>query len=108
MHQHFDYYKEYLEKGIAWPDSRYVAKGKRIEDREYIGLNCFTSERLIVTYPGSSNVTKYKGYGHSPEYLGFGTGNWFNFYVDLRFEMGNDENGPVVEHGHCTKIEPSK
>jgi hypothetical protein len=22
----FDYYKEYLEKGIAWPDSRYVGK----------------------------------------------------------------------------------
>jgi hypothetical protein len=100
-----------LEKGISWPERRYVGKGKSIEAREYIGFNCFTWEKLVVIYPASPSerAHEYRGYGQSPDYYGSGTGSWFNFYVDLSFIMGVPyDNGPVVEYGHYTKIDPPK
>jgi hypothetical protein len=113
-----DYYRVYFEKGLSL-DQRLSIK-KSIEDRQWVGLNCFTSEEITVTYPGVPSKNswgipqkdtswKFSGYGNSPEYFGAGTGMWFNFYGTDRFEMGfYYDNGPVVESGHCTKIEPPK
>ena len=106
-----DYYRVYFEKGLSF-DERLPGE-KSAELRQWIGLNCFTSEEITVTYPSAPTRERnwvYKGYGASPEHFGAGTGSWFNFYwADDSFEMGfYYDFGPVIEYGHCTKIEPPK
>ena len=73
-------------------------------------FNCFTSSEITWS-PLERNRRDYRfdGYGGSPDYYGSGPDTWFSFYNDYSFRMGfGYDEGPVIEYGHCTKIEPPK
>jgi hypothetical protein len=105
-------FKEYVEKGIAFQDKIWERNSKNLWGQEAIGRHCFASEEITVTYPGDRRAWTYRGYGDSAEYFGVSTGDWFNFYGgDGGYSFGKGfpyDDGPVVEYGHCTKIEPPK
>lgn len=104
-----DWIKKVLEKGMPYPKH-----GPGVDDREWIGLNCFTSSEITLRpLDGNSSFGrrdyKFNGYGGSPDFYGAGNTNWFSFYNDYSFRMGfGYDSGPVLEYGHCTKIEPPK
>ncbi len=107
------FFGEFLEKGIPYEDDPPLSKkfSKNIEDRESIGRHCFASNEVTVTYPGEKHSWILRGYD-TVRFFGVEPAHWFNFYGangDYSFEMGFPyDTGPVVEYGHCTKIEPPK
>jgi hypothetical protein len=100
-----DWIKKVLEKGMPYPKN-----GPGVDNREWIGLNCFTSSEITLRPLDERKPDWwFRGYGGSPDYYGAGNANWFSFYNDYSFRMGFlYDAGPVIEHGHCTKIEPPK
>jgi hypothetical protein len=99
-----DWIKKVFERGMPYPDH-----GPNVDDRQWIGPNCFTSSEITWSplekrYKGDY---KFEGYG-GPYYYGAQPETWFVFEGDS-FNMGMFyDNGPVIEYGHCTKIEPPK
>ena len=99
------YVNEFLQKGVPY-DETWNAK---FQQRSNIGQACFASHELQLTYTGDSKyVWTYRGYDQF-RYSGVLLSNWFEFYADKSFMMGFlYDSGPVIEYGHCTKIEPPK
>jgi hypothetical protein len=99
------WFEQVFQKGLSYPDH-----GPNADDRQWVGQNCFASEE--ITWRSLDGKTKwtFRGYGLF-EYYGPGPDTWFEFYGDpghtFKMGFGYDE-GPVVEYGHCTKIEPPK
>jgi hypothetical protein len=100
------WFNQVFEKRIAYPD--HSPENKHADDREWIGRNCFASDEIKWQSLNGNKGWVFRGYGNS-EYHGTSTGQWFNLYGDSSFMMGFEyDSGPVVEYGHCSKIEPPK
>jgi hypothetical protein len=103
------WFKEVFEKGIPYPD--HAPGGKNADLRQWIGGNCFASDEITWKSSNGKQTWNFRGYGSRHEFYGWSTGNWFKFYHDVgnTFMMGFEyDSGPVIEYGHCTKIEPPK
>jgi hypothetical protein len=91
-------FKKILEKGTAG-------------FLEWTGYNCLASNEIIWKSPDGKLTLPFRGYGGFG-YYGAEPSTWFEFYNDAghTFQMGLGHlyGGPVIEHGHCTKIEPPK
>jgi hypothetical protein len=102
------WFKKVFEKGISYDDT----PNPGVDERQWIGLNCFTSGEITLNYLDGKLERPYtfEGYGgYSNWYYGAGPQNWFEFETDHSFTMGvGYDEGPVIEYGHCTKIEPPK
>jgi hypothetical protein len=98
------WFEQVFQKGLPYPDH-----GPNADDRQWVGRNCFASEEITWrSFDGKTNWT-FRGYGLF-EYYGWSPDTWFEFFQDTghTFKMGFFYNGPVIEYGHCTKIEPPK
>jgi hypothetical protein len=103
------WYREVFDKGLAYPDHAPGKKGA--DDRDWIGRNCFASDEITWTPSNGKSKFVFRGYGSRHDFYGWSAENWFKFYHDdgNSFMMGFEyDSGPVIEYGHCTKIEPPK
>jgi hypothetical protein len=98
-----DYWFNKIFKGID------IGPKKRVAERVHIP-QCFASEKITwKSFDGKLTLKfwAYEGYG---DYFGYEPQTWFKLYGDVvhTFQMGLGGlyQGPVVEDGHCTKIEP--
>jgi hypothetical protein len=104
-----DYWSKKIEQGIPVSRPRIG-----VHDPQWIGINCFASDEITLESVGGKIFLNFYGYGREVgyQYWGFVPSTWFQLYEDAghTFEMGLGHifQGPVVEHGHCTKIEPPK
>ncbi len=100
------YLKEFSQKGIPYTGTSQLG----FLHPSLIAQHCLASSKLQLTYT-SDNLHPYTywGYGDNPEYYGDLIENWFWLFEGGSFMRGFlYDNGPVIEHGHCTRIEPSK
>lgn len=95
---------EFLKKGLPYED-------RSIPSRSSIHNRCFASEEITWKSLDGMLTLKFRGFG-SFEYYSYQPSTWFEFYKDaghtFQMGMGHSHGGPVVEDGHCTKIEPPK
>lgn len=103
--------REYCKKSVEfWLDEKRFQSAapdnKDLLSRRLIGTHCFSTEQIL--WKSGQQSWEYRGYDGF-EYFGVTVGSWFKFYNEGSFEMGFDyDEGPVIEAGHCTRIEPAK
>jgi len=100
-----DYWPKKIEQGIA------VSQPHTLDQLEFVGHNCFASDEVAVTSLDGKIDDRLSGYGGDlgRYYYGSLPADWFAFTGGDEFQRGVAyDNGPVVEYGHCTKLEPPK
>jgi hypothetical protein len=104
------WFTESFEKGLPYKDQ--APSSKAAEHRGDIGQRCFASTEITLKFLDETFTMNFFGYGGYAEFI-YSSGDpstWFELYSDAghTFQMGIGHlyGGPVVEYGHCTKIEP--
>jgi hypothetical protein len=107
------WFMEIFKKGLPYKDQ---APGSKAADhRGGIGQRCFASTEITLKFLDDEKFTMiFFGYGGYAEFR-YSSGDpstWFELYKDtghtFLMGIGHLYGGPVVEDGHCTKIEPPK
>ena len=102
------WFKEIFEKGL--PHGRDDYGSAQAGARQWIARKCFMLEQITWKSLDGKTSWEFRGYGGDPYHYGTSTDTWFNFNLGVgEFMMGfGFDQGPVIEEGHCTKIDPPK
>jgi hypothetical protein len=113
-----DYLQEFCKKSVDYWFNKFFENRSppriNIMDPDTIGSLCFASDKIAWKSLDGKLTFDFHGYGgdRGYQYYGYEPSTWFNLYEDAghTFELGLGGlyQGPVVEEGHCTKIEPPK